>query len=102
MVAHCCREVFPIISITTSLGKEFCMPMGDTKMNISVHEGNVGALVLARTFSPQFNPRSKYYATKTILFREEIVKRSVNLLRIDNIYHLGDLFTKGLTITTFE
>ena len=76
--------------------------MGDTTINISFNKSNVGALILDTNYPPQLIPRSKYYATKTILFREEIVKRSVNLLRIDNIYHLGDLFTKGLTITTFE
>ena len=89
MMAHCCREVFPIISITNSLGKEFCMPMGDTTMNISVHEENVGALVLARTFSPQFNPCSKYYATKTIWFREDIVKCGIKILKLDTVGQIG-------------
>ena len=76
--------------------------MGDTTINISFNKSNAGALILDTNYPPQLIPRSKYYVTKTILFREEIVKRSVNILRIDNIYHLRDLFTKGLTITTFE
>jgi len=44
-------------------------------MKVSVHEDNLGALVLAKTFPPQFTLCSKYYATKTIWFREEIHKR---------------------------
>ena len=36
-MAHCCRELFPIINITTSLGKAVVLPMGDTTMNVSVH-----------------------------------------------------------------
>ena len=49
-----------------------------------------------------FTPRSKYYAIKTIWFREEIVKRGIKLLKIDTVEQLGDLFTKGLTKQTFE
>jgi hypothetical protein len=46
------------------------IPAGDVNMRVSVHEDNLGALVLAETLPPQFTPRSKYYATKTIWFRE--------------------------------
>ena len=48
---------------------------GDMNMNVSVHEDNSGALVLAETLPPQFTPRSKYYATKTIWF----VRRSTSV-----------------------
>jgi hypothetical protein len=48
-------------------------------MNVSIHEDNLGALVLTKTLPPQFTPRSKYYAIKTIWFREEIFKRDVQL-----------------------
>jgi hypothetical protein len=61
-----------------------------------------GALVLAKTLPPQFTPRSKYYAIKTIWFREEIFKRDVQLLKIDTAERLGDIFTKGLTRFVFE
>ena len=76
--------------------------MGDTTINISFNKSNAGALILDTNFPPQLIPRSKYYATKTIWFCGEIFKRRINLLKIDNVDHLGDLFTKGLTITTFE
>ena len=67
-MAHCCRELFPIINIATSLGMAGSMPMGDTTMNVSVREDNTGALVLAITFPPQFTLCSKYYSTKNIWF----------------------------------
>ena len=101
-LAHCCRELFPIIDITMSLGDAVGLPIGDTTLNVSVHEDNAGALVLAKTLPPAFTPRSKYYAIKTIWFREEIVKRGIKLLKIDTVEQLGDLFTKGLTRQTFE
>ena len=56
--------------------------MGDTTINFSVRKENAGALVLDRTFSLQFTPCINYYATKTIWFCEEIVKRRINILKI--------------------
>jgi hypothetical protein len=53
-------------------------------MNVSIHEDNSGALVLAKTLPPQFTPQSKYYAIKTIWFREEIFKGDVQLHKIDS------------------
>jgi hypothetical protein len=57
---------------------------------------------LAETLPPQFTPRSKHYAIKTIWFREQIVQRKIKLLKIDTVEQLGDLFTKGLPRATFE
>ena len=101
-MAHSCRELFPIIDLTKSLGKAIGMPTGETTINISIHEDNAGALVLAKTLPPQFTPRSKYYASKTIWFQEEINKRGIKLLKIDTVEQLGDMFTKGLPRATFE
>ncbi len=71
-------------------------------MQVSVHEDNSGALVLAKTLPPQFTPRSKYYAIKTIWFHEEIHKWNIHLLKIDTIKQLGNIYTEGLTHVTFE
>eukprot|EP00804_Cyclotella_cryptica_P004800 CCRYP_004888-RB/>CCRYP_004888-RB protein AED:0.33 eAED:0.32 QI:0/-1/0/1/-1/0/1/0/99 len=71
-------------------------------MNVSIREDNAGALVLAETLPPQFTPRSKHYAIKTIWFREQIVLRGIRLFKIDTVEQLGDMFTKGLPRTTFE
>jgi len=57
---------------------------------------------LAETLPPQFTPRSKYYATKTIQFWEEIHKWGIKLLMIETSEQLGDMFTKGLAWPTFE
>jgi hypothetical protein len=71
-------------------------------MNVSIHEDNLGALVLAKTLPPQFTPQSKYYVIKTILFHEEIFKRDVQLHKIDTVKQLCDIFTKGLSRFVFE
>ncbi len=81
----CCRELFPSIDMVCLLAKATNLPIGNTTMNVSIHKDNSGALVLAMTLPPQFNPRSKYYAIKTIWFREEIFKRDIQLNIIDTV-----------------
>ncbi len=39
---------------------------------------------------------------KTIWFHEEIHKRCVQLLKINTVEQLGDIFTKGLVQVPFE
>jgi len=101
-LAHSCRELFPIMDMVSLLGTKVGLPLKETTMNVSIHEDNAGALVLAETLPPQFTPRSKHYAIKTIWFREQIVKRKIKLVKIDTVEQLGDLFTKGLPRVTFE
>ncbi len=103
-LAACCRELFPIIDMVESVtcSVNLPIPIGETTMQLSVHEDNLGALVLAKTLPPQFTPRSKYYASKTIWFWEEIHKHCIKLLKINSVKQLGDIFTKGLVQVTFE
>ena len=72
------------------------------KMHIKIHEDNSGALVLAQTIPPQFTPRSKHYAIKTHWWREQVIKRGIELLKIDTVDQLGDIFTKCLPRAQFE
>lgn len=102
-LAHCCRELFPVIDVVGEVGSAVGLTSDNIKsMHVSVHEDNAGALILAETLPPQFTPRSKYYAIKTVWFREEIAKRGIKLLKIDTKEQLGDIFTKGLPRATFE
>lgn len=101
-LAHSCRELFPVMDMVKSLGPALGIPAGETTMKVSIHEDNAGALVLAQTLPPQFTPRSKWYAIKTVWFREQIVLRGIKLLKIDTVEQLGDMFTKGLSKVTFE
>ncbi len=101
-LAACMRELIPTMDMVQLLAVAVGIPAGDVNMRVSVHEDNSGALVLAETLPPQFTPRSKYYATKTIWFCEEINKRGIKLLKIETSEQLGDMFTKGLAKTRFE
>jgi hypothetical protein len=102
-LAHCCRELFPVCDIVKEVGKVVGMKTDDlSSVHVSVHEDNAGALVLAETIPPESTPRSKYYAIKTVWFREEIQKRGVKLFNIDTVEQSGDIFTKALPRATFE
>jgi hypothetical protein len=101
-LAACMRELIPIMDLVQELAVAVGIPAGEVNMRVSVHEDNLGALVLAKTLPPQFTPRSKYYATKTIWFWEEINKRGIKLLKIETSEQLVDIFTKGLAQPTFE
>jgi hypothetical protein len=102
-LAHCCRELFPVIDIVLEIGKAIGLEADDmATMHVSIHEDNAGALVLAETLPPQFTLRRKYYAIKTVWFHEEIHKRGIKLLKIDTIEQLGDISHKGLSRATFD
>ena len=90
------------MDIVSSLRPAVGIPTGETKMKVTIHEDNAGALILAETLPPQFTPQSKHYAIKMVWFREKIVTRGIFLVKIDTFEQLGDMFTKGLGKVPFE
>ena len=102
-MSSCCRELMPIIDMVNEVGMAVGLKSPDSpKMHIRIHEDNAGALILAQTIPPQFTPRSKHYAIKTHWFREQIIARGIELLKIDTVEQLGDICTKCLPQATFE
>ena len=99
-LAHSCKELFPITDITKSIVQSVGLPIGDTTMNVSIHEDNAGAFILAKTLPPQFTQSIKYYASKTIWLFEEINKRVIKLLKIYTVDQMVDIFTKGFPRAT--
>ena len=71
-------------------------------MKLVVHEDNRDALGLVKTLPPQFTPCSKYHVTKTIWFCKKIQTNCFQLLKINTVKQLGDIFTKGLVQVIFE
>ncbi len=53
-LAHSCCELFPIMHAVGIMGKAIGLPVGNTTIQVSIHEDNAGALVLAETLLPQF------------------------------------------------
>eukprot|EP00985_Skeletonema_marinoi_P012008 scaffold5715_cov85-Skeletonema_marinoi.AAC.3 len=96
-LAHCCRELFPIMDLAKFLADYFELDPVITKMNVTVHEDNAAALILAKMLPPECTPRSKFFHLETVWFREECVKRGVQLVVVISKEQLGDIFTKGLT-----
>lgn len=101
-LANCCKELFPIMDQVAEIVEAVGMTDPDNPvMHVTIHEDNSGALVLATTLPPQFTPRSKYYAIKTVWFREGIIARGVKVVAIETRLQLGDIFTKMPGLATF-
>jgi hypothetical protein len=64
-LSACCRELFPIMDMVSSVTKSVKLPIGKTTMNVSIHEVNSGALVLAK------NSASTVYTPKQILRNQD-------------------------------
>ena len=71
-------------------------------MCVCGHDNNAGALVLAPTLPPELKTESKYCATKTVWFHEEIQKSGVKLLDIDTKEQPGDILIKVSHHPQFE
>ena len=101
-LANCCKELFPIMDQVAEIVEAVGMNNPDSPiMHVTIHEDNSGALVLATTLPPQFTPRSKYYAIKTVWFREGIIAKGVKVVAIETRLQLGDIFTKMPGLATF-
>ena len=59
-LAACMSELIPIMDMVQLLAVAVGIPAGDVNIKVSIHEDNLGELVLAETLPPQFTPRSKY------------------------------------------
>ena len=68
VLAHACQVLFPIMDLAEFLGSVVGLPTEPTSMQVSIHEDNSGALILADMLLPQFTPRSKINHVKTIWF----------------------------------
>jgi hypothetical protein len=55
-LSACCEELFPIINMVSLLAEAINLPIGNTTMNVSIHEDDSGALVLAKKLPPHFTP----------------------------------------------
>ncbi|KAL7531818.1 hypothetical protein ACHAXR_005648, partial [Thalassiosira sp. AJA248-18] len=93
-MAQCCKTLFPLILVVKELRAAGLPPGGPPKMCITRHEDNTGALILAKTIPPQFTPRSKFYALKTIWMREQLVELGITVVKIDTKQQWGDICTK--------
>ena len=56
VLAHNCRELFPIIDMIPAIGEAAGLPKQLTTMHVSIHEDNAEALTLAETLQLQYTP----------------------------------------------
>ncbi len=68
VLAHSCCMLFSIMDRVSIMGKAIDLPVGNTIIQVSIHEDNARSLVLAKTLPPQFTSQSKHYHVKTVWF----------------------------------
>ncbi len=49
-LAHSCCKLFPMMNGVSIMGKAIGLPVGNTTIQIFIHENNAGTLVLAKNF----------------------------------------------------
>jgi hypothetical protein len=60
-----CRDLFPLIDVTKEICSAFLLNLPDkTNMHITIHEDNIGTLMLGQLEPRKMTPRSKHYAVK--------------------------------------
>ena len=81
--------------------KEF-LDILEIKPNIrcTLFEDNIGAQTLAQ--APKMTPRTKHIAIKYHHFRESVKSGILIIERVDTTQQLADVFTKAVTLQTFE
>ena len=63
-LAHCYRELFPVLDVTINVGDDVGLPTKDiASMSVSVPKDDAGALILAHTLPSQCTHQSKYCVT---------------------------------------
>jgi hypothetical protein len=71
-LGSCCCKLLPIIALVDEIGVAVGIKKPDdndpssSTMHVTIHEDNLGTLIIATIPPPQFTPRSKHYAIKTI------------------------------------
>jgi hypothetical protein len=104
----CCHKLLPIIALVDEIGVAVGIKKPDdddpssSTMHVTIHEDNLGALILATTPPPQFTPRSKHYAIKTNWWRERIIEKEIKVVPIKTRLQQGDIFTKMPSQVIFE
>jgi len=101
-LVHCMKELVGVMDLAKVFAEYYDLGPIESNMNVTIHEDNSGALVLANTIPPEFTPRSKFYHLETIWFREQINLRGIKVVKIETTEQLGDIFTKGLSKVPFE
>jgi hypothetical protein len=55
-LAHCTRELIPIIQMVQLMGPALGLPVKPTLFHVSIHMDSAGALLLADAIPPQYTP----------------------------------------------
>ncbi len=81
-LSACCRELFPIMDMVSSVTKSVKLPIGKTTMNVSIHEDKSGALVLEKNFFHSLHPGANTTQSKQFGFVKKSSREMCNYTRL--------------------
>ncbi len=91
-LAACCRELFLIMDMVSSVTDSVKLPIGQTTTNVSMHEDNSRALVLEKTLPPQFTVG--VYIVMVCRWTDHILARNPFLEVEEDLPDGGDFSTR--------
>ena len=99
-LSHSVRELIPFRNLTLELQIRLDLLPSNTTISCKVFEDNNGALELAT--KPKFRPRTKHIAIKYHHSRGSVKSGAIEVLPIDTLEQVADIFTKALDQQKFE
>ena len=94
------RELIPFRNLTLELQTRLDLLPSNTTISCKVFEDNNKALELAT--KPKFRPRTNHIATKYHNFRDSVKSGAIEVLPIDTLEQVADIFTKAIDQQKFE
>ena len=97
------RDLLPFKSLMVELAMSMGMHHEDiAKIKTKVWEDNSGALILSNLEPGRTTSRSKHFAIKFHLFREQLKPNRIEILKVESKAQVADILTKGLTKDLFS
>ena len=101
-LSQACRAAIPLLAVIDSATKG----LNYTKRNrltfkATIHEDNMGALILAKLEPGRHTPRSKFYALKLHWFRSWLIPKAIELVFVPTNDQKADYLTKALNPIKF-
>ena len=84
-LAACCKELFPIMDMVSSVTNSVKLPIGKTTMSVSIHDENSGALVLAKLCLHSPHPEASTTQSRRFGFFKKSSKEVFNYTRLTRL-----------------
>ena len=101
-LSQACQAVIPLLAVIDSATKGLTFTKRKRlTFKATIHEDNMGALILAKLEPGHHTPRSKFYALKLHWFRSWLIPKLINIIFVKTHEQKADYSTKSLNPVKF-